>query len=124
MNIKRICTMVLSMFFVGGTNYFIGAMDDKKKQESKTCVLCSKELKWEELNEGVLPTIETSPCRHSFHRPCLQEYIKKHGGGKCPVCNEDMNKDNWLVLSGLKTSTPINLYEVFRLLPGLTLGDG
>lgn len=53
--------------------------------KSAQCAICMEDFN---LNE----TAKKLPCKHLFHEPCVNEWLKLHG--TCPVCRKNLNGED------------------------------
>jgi hypothetical protein len=56
---------------------------DKENIEDNCSICLSKLIS--------LPLLKIKSCNHIFHKSCLQIYLEKHQGTKCPLCRISVN---------------------------------
>ncbi|XP_019165733.1 PREDICTED: E3 ubiquitin-protein ligase RING1-like [Ipomoea nil] len=57
----------------------------EEEEEEGECAICLEE--W-----GVGETVKEMPCRHRFHKECIEKWLGIHGS--CPVCRHKMPEED------------------------------
>ncbi|KAG7537279.1 von Willebrand factor type A [Arabidopsis suecica] len=68
-----------------------------------TCGICLNSVK-----TGQGTAKYTAECSHSFHFPCIADYVRKHGKLVCPVCNSIWKDASLLAPHRNATESPLD----------------
>ena len=61
--------------------------DELNENTLDDCSICLQNLKQKKEFENQYMNVVVTPCKHYFHRDCLQIWIRSHND--CPICRRE-----------------------------------